>query len=99
MSLGFKCVVGGAALVLVNLLLWIVFGDKGWVELSRLRAREAAMAAENETLAAENVDLYHTIGRLKNDPVYIERVARDELGMIGKNDLIIIRSDMAGREK
>lgn len=81
-----------AAVVLFNLLLLIAFGDNGLVELYRLRAREQAMADQNEALARENVNLYRTIGRLKNDLVYIESVARNELGMVGKNDVIIRRS-------
>ena len=86
-----KIILAGAAVVLFNLMLLIVFGDNGLVELSRLRAREQALSGQNETLARENVSLYRTIGRLKNDPVYIESVARNELGMVGKNDVVILR--------
>lgn len=99
MSLGVKWGIGIAILLLLNLLLFIVFGDKGLVEFSRLKAQEQTLAAENETLAMENVGLYRTIGRLKRDPVYIESVARNELGMVGKNDLIIIRPQGDGRGK
>jgi cell division protein FtsB len=48
------------------------------------------MVRQNETLAVENVSLYRTIGRLKNDPVFIESVARNELGMVGKDDVVIL---------
>ncbi|GAB6908043.1 putative Cell division protein FtsB [Desulfosarcina cetonica] len=99
MSLGVKWGIGIAILLLLNLLLFIVFGDKGLVELSRLKAQEQTLAGENETLAMENVGLYRTIGRLKRDPVYIESVARNELGMVGENDLIIIRPQGDGRGK
>jgi cell division protein FtsB len=88
-----KCIVAGAAVLLLTLVLLIVFGDKGLVELSRLRERERIMADKNETLAKENVSLYRIIGRLKHDPIYIESVARHELGMVGKDDMIIIRHD------
>jgi cell division protein FtsB len=92
-NLGQKCIITGAAVVLINLMLLIVFGDNGLVELSRLRAQERATAAQNEILARENVNLYRTIGRLKSDPVYIESVARNELGMVGKDDVILLRPD------
>lgn len=98
MSLGVKWIVAGAAFLLVNLMLLIVFGDNGRMELSRLRAQEQELAEQNEILARENVSLYHTIDRLKHDPVYIENVARTELGMVGKNDLIIVRSS-GGRQR
>ena len=86
-----KWLVALAVVALFNLTLVIVFGDNGLVELHRLRAQESSLAAQNETLARENVSLYRTIDRLKNDPVYIESVARNELGMVGKNDVIILR--------
>ena len=84
MTIRQKILVAGAVVAMFILILVIVFGDNGLVELSRLRAKEQLMVQANETLAGENVDLYRTIGRLKNDPVYIESVARNELGMVGK---------------
>ncbi len=99
MNLGQKWIVAVAAVVLFNLMLLIVFGDNGLVELYRLQAQEQAMGVENQTLARENVNLYRTIGRLKSDPVYIESVARNELGMVGKDDVIIIRPDERGPRK
>ena len=87
-----KWLIALAAVVLFNLMLVIVFGDNGLVELSRLRAHERALAGQNETLAKENVSLYRTIDRLNNDPMYIESVARNELGMVGKHDVIILRA-------
>lgn len=98
MKRGQKYMVAGAAVFLFSLVLLIVFGDNGLMELSRLRAQEQAMADQNESLARENVNLYRTIGRLKNDPVYIESVARNELGMVGKDDVIIIPPGGAPRK-
>ena len=92
MSLDRKWLIAAAAVVLFNLMLVIVFGDNGLVELSRMKDRQQHLAAGNETLARENVSLYRIIGRLKNDPVYIESVARNELGMIGKDDVILLRA-------
>lgn len=91
MNLRQKIVVACAVVALLNLVLLIVFGDNGLMELSRLREKERSMVRQNELLAGENVDLYRTIGRLKEDPVYIESVARNELGMIGKDDVVVIR--------
>ena len=90
MSRGLKTIIGITAVVLFNLLLLIAMGDNGLIELSRLKNRQQALAEQNETLAQENVDLYRSISRLKHDLIYIENVARNELGMVGKNDLILI---------
>lgn len=97
MSPSQKWLLAGTAVVLFNLMLLMVFGDNGLVELARMRAQEHSLADQNEALARENVELYRTIGRLKNDPVYIESVARNELGMVGKDDVIILRPGQKGQ--
>jgi cell division protein FtsB len=99
MSVRRNIIIGTALVGLIALMLWIVYGDNGLLELNRLREKEQAMAQRNETLARENVGLYRTILRLKSDPTYIESVARNELGMIGKEDLIIILPGSKERKK
>ena len=99
MNLRRKIIVGGAVVALLNLMLLIVFGDNGLVEMHRLREKERSMVQQNETLARENVSLYRTIGRLKNDPAFIESVARNELGMVGKDDVIVILPGSNGQRK
>lgn len=66
----------------------IVFGDNGYVELIRLKADHQKLEQTQARLTQENQQLYRTIDRLKNDPVFIENVARRELGMIRSNELI-----------
>jgi cell division protein FtsB len=99
MNLRRKIIVAGAVIALFNLMLLIVFGDNGLVEMHRLREKEQTMVQQNETLASENVSLYRTIGRLKNDLAFIESVARNELGMIGKDDVIVILPGSKGQRK
>ncbi len=99
MSLRRKIIVAGAVVALFNLMLLIVFGDNGLVEMHRLREKEQLMVQQNETLARENVSLYRTIGRLKSDPTFIESVARNELGMIGKDDVVVIFPGSKGQRK
>ena len=99
MNLRRKIIVAGAVIALFNLLLLIVFGDNGLMEMHRLREKEQTMVQQNEKLASENVSLYRTIGRLKNDPAFIESVARNELGMIGKDDVIVILPGSKGQRK
>lgn len=66
----------------------IIFGDSGYVELIRLKADHQKLERTQARLTQENQQLYRTIDRLKNDPVFIENVARRELGMIRSNELI-----------
>ena len=84
-----KLVLSLAILVIFSTLLLIVFGDNGLADFRQLAKRNDALAQENEKLARENMRLYHQIERLKHDPIYIESVARQELGMIGKDEIIL----------
>jgi len=81
------------------MLLLIVFGDNGISDLRLLQTKRDRLIEKNEILARENVQLYHQIERLKNDPDYIESIARRELGMIGKDDVILKLRPDAGGEK
>ena len=44
---------------------------------------------KNHELIQKNLSLYREIERLKNDPEYVENVARNELGVIGKDEVVI----------
>lgn len=81
------------------MLLLIIFGDNGVADLRLLQTKRDGLIEKNETLARENVQLYHQIERLKNDPDYIKSIARRELGMIGKDEVILKLRPDAGGEK
>jgi cell division protein FtsB len=70
------------------LLLVVVFGDNGWVELKRLQKTHMALVEGNARLTRENSQMYDVIGRLQNDPDYIENIARQELGMVRPDEVI-----------
>ena len=78
-----------AILGLFSLLLFIMFSDNGLSDLFRLRGERDRLVQENIRLKRENLTLYRTIDRLKNDPAYIESIARRELGMIRKGEVIL----------
>ena len=70
------------------LLLVVIFGDKGWVDLMRLQRSHQDLIKKNAILTQENSQMNSAIDRLQNDPDYIESIARQELGMIRSNELI-----------
>lgn len=70
------------------LLLVVILGDKGWLELRRLQHARQTLIKGNAVLTVENSKMYEKIDRLKDDPAYIEDIARRELGMIRSNELI-----------
>ncbi len=53
-----------------------------------LKKTRDGLKDKNEMLVQENISLYRSIERLKNDLVFIENVARQELGVVGKNEII-----------
>jgi cell division protein FtsB len=71
------------------LLLIAVFGDKGAADLMRLRQEKALVIKKSARLEKENQELMRTIDRLKNDLGFIEDVARRELGMVRKDEVIL----------
>ncbi len=77
-----------ALLAMASLLLLIIYGDKGWIELKDLEKERNRLMDGSETLSQENQLLRNAIDRLKSDPEYIESIARKELRMIGKDEVI-----------
>jgi cell division protein FtsB len=71
------------------LLFFVVFGENGSIDLNRLKVEKDRLLQKNTELKQENISLYREIDRLKNDPKYLENVARQELGVIGKDEVII----------
>ena len=74
---------------LVMLLLMGVLGNLGLVDLIRLRKERVRIQDANSQLESENQVLARKIYRLKNDRQYIENIVRQELGVVGNEDLII----------
>jgi cell division protein FtsB len=75
-----------AFLFLMTLL--ITFGNRGVVDNYLMGERLALLKAENDELARQNKELGKTILLLRRDPAYIESIARNELGMVKKGDVV-----------
>ena len=86
-----------AILILFSMLLLIVFAENGLVDLNSLRKERDRLIKKNESLARDNLALYNEIERLKNDHKYIENIARQELGMIGKDEVILKPQNESGK--
>jgi cell division protein FtsB len=71
------------------LLLFIIWGDQGFLDLYELQKEYQHLCDYSQSLEQKNVNLHQLIERLKHDPKYVERIARTELGMIRDNEKII----------
>ena len=67
----------------------IILGDKGLAELKLLKQEHQLMIEDNESMARKNLSFYSEIDRLQTDVDYIEAVARQQLGFIGKDAFIL----------
>lgn len=84
---------------LLAFLLFIIVSEHGLVDLIFLKQGQDRLVENNERLTQKNLSISVEIERLKNDPVYIESVARQELGMIGENEIILKSRSQPNRKK
>jgi cell division protein FtsB len=93
-----RVIISLGGLILVALLFFIVFSERGLADLNWLRKEKRVLLERNASVSATNEELSMEIDRLKNDPDYIEQIARRELGMIGREEMIIKSRDSAGKK-
>ena len=84
-----RILISFVAFLLISLFFFIIFSEHGLMDLNLLKNEKNSLVQRNEQIARENLSLSVEISRLENDPQYIENVARQELGMIGKDELIL----------
>ena len=77
-----------------------LFGDRGYLDVERQRARLETLRLSNEA-AQQRVDaLKHQVDRLRTDPSAVERIAREDLGYVapGEITLLLPGDDPADRQ-
>lgn len=75
-------------LILFSLFFLIILGDDGLVDFVLIKGERDRLVEQNKKLNQKNFVMYREIDRLKNDPKFVENVVRQELGVIGKDELI-----------
>ena len=78
-----------AILLLAGLLFFIIVSEHGLADLIFLKQERSKLVEKRERFTRENLSIGIEIDRLKHDPEYIENIARKELGMIGKDEVIL----------
>jgi cell division protein FtsB len=66
----------------------ITFGKRGLVDNYAMKERLMALKKVNQDISLENKELNKKVMLLKGDLQYTELLARNELGMVRKGDLI-----------
>ena len=75
-------------LFLMLMALLITFGNRGFVDNYLMSKRLAKLKLQNQEITIENNELKKKIILLRNDVNYIETIARNELGMVKKGDIV-----------
>lgn len=71
------------------LLAWVFFfGENGFLDYRRLKEKNRSIIEENALTRQENMEMDRLVTRLQDDLVYIEHVARKELGMVGRDEQV-----------
>jgi cell division protein FtsB len=76
--------------VLLLLVLVTAAGLRSRQELAEARAKEAELIAEAAATEARIAALEQRIARLRNDPLTLERLARQDLGLVDPADVVIV---------
>jgi cell division protein FtsB len=74
---------------ILALLFFIIFSERGLADLNLMKKERDRIQAQNQQVIQQNLTLGVEIDRLKNDPKYIESVARRDFGMIGQGEIVV----------
>ncbi len=83
-----KFLIALVVLLGLGLVTLAVFGDHGIITYLELRRAYGEMESRVEKIEKENKRLTREINALRNDPATMERIAREELGMIKPGEIL-----------
>jgi cell division protein FtsB len=85
-----------SVIVFIALVVGSLFGDGGILQLWEERARTEALEHEIQRLRVRNSELAEEIHALRSDPQAIERLAREELGLVRPGETVfLIREELS----
>jgi cell division protein FtsB len=79
----------GSVLAVLLLMGLAIYGWQGVVRLRHMREQLQALERDNAALRQQAERLTQAIDRLRNDPAYLERIAREERGMARPGETIL----------
>jgi len=85
-----KAGVLGTAIALIALAVGAVFGDRGLLNLVEKRQQVDSLRHEIDALQEENARLSGEIAALRQSPLAIERLAREQLGLARPDETVFL---------
>jgi cell division protein FtsB len=65
-----------------------IFSDSGLPQLRHLEEEKARTIEQQSRLSQEIAEIRAEVERIKSDPVAVEQVARDELGLVRQTEVV-----------
>lgn len=75
-------------LFISGMILFAVFGSRGLIQTYQMKAERDRFLSNNARLQEENRRLAEQIQRLKNSNEEVEKIAREELGLVKKGEIV-----------
>jgi cell division protein FtsB len=79
-----------SAVVIFGLVALAAASLKGWRDYQQVRAREQRLASEIAATEERIRALERRIERLDRDPATLDRLAREELGLVAPDEVVIV---------
>ena len=74
---------------LIGMMVLSIWGKHGLLEMWSRQRELVELAQEIDTIERDNARLFQEIQRLRDDMGYIEKIAREELGLVRPGELVI----------
>ncbi len=76
-------------LLIIGMAVYVTASHGGVYDLWKIKKNIARTDAKNQLLLQEKNDGAAEINLLQSNNLYIEKIAREELGMVKKNDVVV----------
>jgi cell division protein FtsB len=83
-----KLIIAAGIILLIYFVVSFIFGEMGLVKYYRMKAQYNMLTEEIIRLKLDNAKQRKNVYALKNDPAYIERIARDKLGLARPGEIV-----------
>lgn len=79
---------GGGAVVIIALAL-ALYGASSLVRVLHMRGEMDAMEKDVAALRLQTEKLANTVERLRTDPLFVEKLAREDLGLVREGETVL----------
>jgi len=76
--------------IIFGYIYYLLFGSYGFINIFRLKKEEVNLRRQKDELLEEREALKDSIQLIRNDSLFLEKLAREKLGMIMPGDTVIL---------